>query len=1218
MKCNFCVIVLYMKTFHFHPDESFVHPRFIFANGGALRRAAGTPDEEEALAAEAEQRRETADRRTQAELQSEVARANVSPRAQQRMRELLASRSLENQNLVERFLKGEIASENAFIEEAERLEREDASWETIFTTQRSVRRKIQELQHMAESYIELIPRGKTKFESLLKDVRKVNKKDDETDRSLKRVLNAFIVGDPNTGIPAGHLNQKDVNEIYSLDPTSDGFQKTLNKYRSRIEGASPSQGRNLYRQLVALKNEERKAEVQFNRLYNEVNNVIHQNVSKVRVAAEKEKMLERASRSTGITLKDGVTIEIRNQEVSPNLGDTVKISRITWSDDIIIRDSSGKPIDRIPGIPRIHLNKNGEVLTLGRFKKWSDAAGAVEKVSNLDDVVRLTGLAAYGLKLEKGTPLCYPRRTRSKQGEMVSVPTFVHITDIKNGRIYFDIPVLFQPWIESSEEYDMRDSLTFGEFVKWWHRYEVEKSMGLDELRKLLITYNHIENKQFGIEATDNPPILVIPDEELVYPDELKSPFLIKKIDHDGVVLDIGKKSFPEFFYWVKNNHVMKAPKKEKTPEEQAHELEAASAEQQRKVQEEMENELKRKSGEKHQKRAEEAAQERESGTILGRLKQIWWETEILSLKDLWNMTKEIVEFVKRKHGRRSKGRYGSVGSRLPGVLGTEFDRVRQAAENEEVNKYKEAMEHWGITEVQRLLHQTNSKDEAKACVMTLVHKGEMRWDDHEFWQTLNRLTSRYTLRGANLYIPKPDEMPFGESGEELSRYAIDALWGEGTTAEWIAENTGKYNSQKNNFEYKFGQLENDPKQIGGPAGECERMLRDWRYGGKYVNPQEYEEIIDASIKYGKMTAEDKMFYIIAGVISRKGNDEHGETLLHIDRIGQLNTKYLNNFPMLDFFTQYRVMDYSIYDKDAKKWGKQRKLKLEDYVKWAHTEFPDDFTKCKPGPQFSRFMWQTMLLDESVRTRVSKGVRHAENMDHDDAHIIIPLATPTEIDDLTTNAQGNMKKFTNEGYMNGLVGFSHYFKTLKFAIDEAPNPDVKRTNTIALRDAINSFIRYDLILNNRFHKKDRDNRARLDDRHYQRNPVVDSEFTVGAHQRQLRNLIIAIGREYSEDWSFLYDPRYITGSILDSEERRKQDEYEVKVDGLKERIVELVTADNGEKALRVISQFIMKAETDKDAADALHGLPGSPRPNPEEVKRLRAASLEFAAKGEGH
>ncbi|MBI2638651.1 hypothetical protein HYW83_03615 [Candidatus Peregrinibacteria bacterium] len=1194
-----------------HPSDTgrFLNSnRFVFqrrpGRGPYDPTAVGTYEDEEDEQEQRQQEEQEQKRQQQRRqaLESETTRAPVSPETKQRMREYLASGSVEKENLVERLLKREI-EEREFNRDFETVEREDASWSTIFSTQRAVRKKIQALQWRTESYIEIIPRERSNFEALLKNVRGLNRLDDSTDRGLKRILRDLTLPNEQRSLPAV-LNAEEAREIYEVNPLQDSFERTLKKYQSKIESA-PNAGSSVLRRIAALKKEEAQIERKFSRMYDEVNGLISRHLQKVRSKAEREALLKTASRAVGITIQEGTEIEFQDPGIlalfSPK--STVKIARVSW-DPIVVRDRSGKVVSQINGAPHIHLS-NGAEMTLGRFKKWADAADAVEKINNVSDIEAATGLAQYGIKIEPGMELFYPKRTRDRQsGEINTMPVYVRITDIRDGKIHFDEAVLFQPGMEGTDEYDMRSVLTFGEFVKWWHRYDVEKSVSLHELEKFLFTYNEIENKTFGLDAKENPPILVKQGEMLHYPDESGSLYRIENVDTDGVSLDNGKKySLPEFFSWVKHNHVRKAPEREKTPQEKAAEIERESEIQHKSVKEEADEEAEVHEWEHRREQIIKYRDDRASGTLVEKMRGLWWSTNFLSLKDLWNMTKEIVEFVKRKHERRSKGRYGDAGSRLPWVVGTEFERVKQAAENEEVNKYKEAMEHWSIEKVKRTLYETGSKDEAKACIMTLIAKGEMRWDDHHFWHTLNRLTSRYTLRGAELRIPPPHLIPPGKSGEDMTQPAMDALWGDGTGSEWFQENINKYNSNKNNFEYKFKNLEADPKGTGGPSGECQRLLKIW-LEGEYVNPQDYEEMIDGAIKYGKMSAEDKMFFIIAGCVARQGNRPDGETLLPLDRPGELDSKYLNQFPLLDFFTQTYIKDPA--------YPKPRKLLLKDYEKWTDEYFHDElYVHHKRGPGFSRFMWEVMLTSEQVRTRISKGIRNAENMDHDDAHLYIPPTTPSEIDGLTTGPTGQKKYFTNEGYANAYPGFNQYLVSLSYSIEEETNEEEKQNKTIALRDTINGFIRYDAILDNRFLKKEGDHRARLDDRHFRRRTVVDDSM-LQLHRDQLRNLILEIGRAYGQDWdSWLYGPK--TGSYFDANEKKKQDEYERKLDGLKDLIPRLVEQDGGAKILEVVKRARAVGDIDPANARALRGIQSSKRPSSSELKTLEEKAAHARA-----
>lgn len=1196
------------------------------AGGGVEDEEAETPagadeaEREARLAREAEERRREA-RRNRREMEHRIAAADFSDDTKELMRECLVSsiadEKTERVNLVEDLLDRRI-DEARFRYQLDAMQREDDSWSVIFHTQREIRKQIWALQWRTESYIEYIPRGKEKFESLLKGARSLNCQDDTLDRSLKRELSRLTEAREGT---AALLHPEQAREIYNADPVKEGPEKTLKKYRTIIESAEG--GRLVYKRLLAYKKEEMRIERQFNQLYNSFENIVVQNLQKARSKAERERLVKMASRTVGITLKPGTKIKFDYPDIL-QLGadkDTVTITEVTF-DPVQIRDpKTGKVIDQINGAPIVHLD-NGAALPIGRFKKWIDVAGGVEQVSSLEDAEQLLELNDYGIKIKEGMELFYPKRTRNERGDLEVHPAYVRITAISGNRIKFSEPVLFQPGYAGIDKDEMRQELSIDEFVKWWRRYEVEASVDLEELRQNLRIFNKNVNKAYGKNEKENPPILVQQGEQIRYPDESGTKYVILNVD-DGVTLNNGERfAYPEFFYWVKNNNIERIPERDKTVEEVKDERERDEFVESAKKETESAAEEARAQGEKRYADIKKDAKKRAAGSFIEKLKETWFQTQFLSVRDLWNMIKEVVEFVKRKHERRSKGRYGQVGSRLPWVIGPEFERVKQSAENEEVNKYKEAMEQWSVEKVKRTLHDTNSKDIAKACILTLLHHGEMRWDDQHFWKTLNRLTARYTLRGAELYIPEAHLIPPGQSGEDMVEPAINALWGAGQGSSWFQENISKYNSNKNNFEYEFKNLEADPKGTGGPSGECERLLKVWRDGG-YVNPQKYEEMIDGAIKYGKMSAEDKMFFIIAGCVMRQGKDPHGETLLSLDRPGELDSKYLNQFPLLDFFTQGRVVDYTLWDetkdngpgKPKGGWGKKRKFQLRDYEHWKNEYFPNDFEACKPGKQFSRFMWEVMLMDEMVRTRISKGIRNAENMDHDDAHLYIPPTTPTEVDSITTGPTGQKKYFTNAGYANGLAGFNQYIVALSYSLEEETDEDRKKDKSTALRDTINAFIRYDAILDNRFLKADGDKRARLDDRHMQRASIVD--FSDGCklqvHRDQLRNLVLEIGKAYGQDWhTWLYGQK--TGSYFDPKEKQKQDEYERRLDSLKDMISRLYAQDNGKKILDIVRRMRARAEVNDKDPFALRGLTASKRPPRDEILKLRQQAREKAAK----
>ncbi|PIQ78647.1 hypothetical protein COV82_00620, partial [Candidatus Peregrinibacteria bacterium CG11_big_fil_rev_8_21_14_0_20_46_8] len=780
-----------------------------------------------------------------------IQQMEIEESTRQILREALASGSQEQLNMVQRLLAGDINVEQ-FKNEFRNMEAVNESWKNIGKIQREIREKIEKWNERIESYAEALPQNK-RFESLLKKIRRLNYRDDKIDQELKRTLAALA--QQRDGRPP-IITGEQASNIYGLDPRRENILPVIAFLNTRETAEQ-------YRTIRLLKKQEGDIDQEANNIINEFDKIVKDNFSAGKKKQMEKKIKKNASKTTGIALEVGTVMQYNDPEnVVRIFGDRpqAEITDVSFEDYPIRDHITGKVIDRGLGTLFITVGEgsNAEKMSLGRFKKWVDATDAEEVVPSWLKVQEILPLKSYGLDLNVGDELWYKRPVHVEQGSITYTPTYVRISKTDANRVYFSSPVFYHNTLTQLTDPDMYSSMTFGQFAKWWRRQEVEKSVTLEGLRKALEFHNKEENKMFDRSSKDFPPILVKEKEELRFEDEDMGSrrYKIAKVSADGIVLDDGNKyDFPEFLSWVRTNNVVHAPERPLTPAEQKTLEDQHKALKLQKESEEIERQEAEARG--IQRELEEAAdRERKVGpSLMNRVKKLWWGTTFLSFQDIWKMIVEVNEFIKRKHERRSKGRYGKVGKRLPWVLGTEFERVAQSAENEEVNKYKEAMEQWGEDSIKSTLYKTSSSDIAKACIQSLVDKGEMRWDSPEFWETMNRLTARYTMRGAELYIPPPHLMPQGESGEDMAMKAMDAIWGEGGAADWYQSNISKYNSSKSNFEYKFKQLENDPKGIGGPAGALEKFIYDWRHGS-YVHAAEYEEMVDAAIQYGKMGAE--------------------------------------------------------------------------------------------------------------------------------------------------------------------------------------------------------------------------------------------------------------------------------------------------------------------------------------------------------------------------
>jgi|GEM_PF-5320908 hypothetical protein len=553
-----------------------------------------------------------------------------------------------------------------------------------------------------------------------------------------------------------------------------------------------------------------------------------------------------------------------------------------------------------------------------------------------------------------------------------------------------------------------------------------------------------------------------------------------------------------------------------------------------------------------------------------GYLKGLWRRTRVLSTDDWGGFFKTIYEHYERRWQRRSKEKYATVGKELPLGYGTEMNRIAQQAENEEVNQNMEAMEDWGVWEIQETLRTAGNKDQLKACFQTLVKKGHLRWDDVDMWRKINE----YIPQGLMIPIPPGDNANFIDSKTQKTGFdyiegAIDYLWGEGQYQGWHSENNSTYNQKFKQYWEKGKQLEGDPKNTGSIAGELKILLEKHKRG-EYVDAHEYEGLVHFMIDYGKGSMEAKLYYIMEGVCI--ASPTTGATLMSFDRIGSINGDYLNRLPWMDYLVR---RDVPRPDGTTTPWT------IADFRKWC-AEWDagasgDD--KNKPNQKVVDFIWENVLTDERTIIRNNKGLRNAQEMDHDDAHFILPLADEELMDNICQNSSGSRRYFTTEGYANGYPGYNQYLKTLAGNGEKA-----KVLNTIR------GFARFNSIMSRRLYK-DKNNYARIGPSFWKRPSVVDQRHT-GWHRQQMEEAIERVAEAYSSDpgGAELVEMVKLMHTDTDSKEKEVQKKIEDAILDFGNKVQKVVTADGGRKMIAVINSS---------------GLTGMPEHMSEEEKQRR-------------
>lgn len=448
----------------------------------------------------------------------------------------------------------------------------------------------------------------------------------------------------------------------------------------------------------------------------------------------------------------------------------------------------------------------------------------------------------------------------------------------------------------------------------------------------------------------------------------------------------------------------------------------------------------------------------------------IWQNIEWVSVSDIIAMYKAIKEDVTRQFQRRQQGKIGRVGERLTAWLGetpilkhipylqnlsSEFHRRDKHSEVEEVQKWQDALKDDDTYALQDMLREIRpgQRDKMKAILNLLAERGRIDWGDPEFWHSLNRLSTF--------------EMPIGKCErdenlrEEWLRKLIESIYGDKDLyRKWRNQNSSSIASEKNNFSPETDRLSN---LSGGLSGELEKQLRIYldvkarRERGEQiampsvVQPHLYEKVIHYSISNGKMSMEDKFYYLVQGIA-------HG--LMSRDRLaviaGEGGEGLLQTFPFIDYF-----------------YGKNNtKREIQSLAKRLWEGDRDHSLYCKPGLRTTLWLELEVARMDSVKQRLSKGFsKRGNEMDHDDMHFFLPRMDQRSLVQMTLPSGGGRPQFSPESWENGYVGFGSILKSLGMVaeLEKDGIAGTKFTSEDATQavQAVVNYLTIDSILTNR-------------------------------------------------------------------------------------------------------------------------------------------------------
>ena len=392
--------------------------------------------------------------------------------------------------------------------------------------------------------------------------------------------------------------------------------------------------------------------------------------------------------------------------------------------------------------------------------------------------------------------------------------------------------------------------------------------------------------------------------------------------------------------------------------------------------------------------------------------RQLFRGMQFVSIMDCVKILKQGWEDMNRYWQRRGEGKQANLGYSVTklipkgtpylGRMQNDFLRRDKESEQKEVNEWKEKLDEFDSYTLLDMLGQIRNKDQAKAIFMLLSERGRMDWNDDKVWETLNAL-SIYEMP---IEACKRDDI----LRDKWIHKITSEIWDDKDLYfKWRQSNDGAVKSGKSEFTATVDQYSNVDD---GLDAELINQLKLWdakqdgHGASPDLNPHLYEEILDYSMRNGKMTMEGKLFFLVQGVA--KG-------ILSIDRLRTMageTSGILNEYPWLDYF-----------------YKKNNSL---PEVKALAKRLTEEKHPYKYGPKTTLWVHLEVMRVESTRQRISKAISgmRAENLDHEDIPTLVAQADYLNIDRMTGMVSGTREKLSPEAVRNSYTGFGTKFKVL--------------------------------------------------------------------------------------------------------------------------------------------------------------------------------------------
>lgn len=1011
-----------------------------------------------------------------------------------------------------------------------------------------------------------------RLEANMRDLQGILDLEEKSRHHTKRLLETWV--------KEGHMTAEEAKKLLDLDVSDGEFQSEWTEAARRIEGAQANAHLNTVKSEAYHYEENVKKAVEQISVANET---FTEAMELINLEAQRNMVIDQYSRQLGFQLKPGTTVRFRYNRPVRNSDDTFKVDergnyinepiyRIATIKDVFFEDTEIDEDGKKTSVPSLlptvaiqyhdgwgdasgHEGGSVEFIDAAKLNQIADYQGMTEVIEddqNTDDVTEeLKELnKILGVEIKEGDEFEYreiqdqgiglvgkPSKTRgiNRKVQITSIfkdidPFFDAETSQRKGMKTTYIQLSHPVVIANTPSQKMSDTLTLGEFTKWYNRLDAMKPIDLKEARDQLYEENRYRNHKYDRKDSHYPPIELKQGEVLYYDLDPPQTFVIKDIDEmtGTITFDNGSEYTPATFVaWVKRNNVEKM-----TAEAQAN-----------KMTDGIKGPGKDKALKDAKDQAEKDIEARKAQTTqladdnkpaatphVSYLRQLWNQTSFMSIGNFYAMGKEIYEFIIRTMERREKNVIGKVGhagfSPWWGQLGAEFKSIQQQAENERVQRFMQSYEQYGYTDLYDQLRTTGDKDELKAILQSMAAKGWINWNDEVLWKAISRVGKGID---ASLYVDRYDETKIAE--------ILDTFWGDNSYLDLKHKNTSSFNAKKNSEKEVAGEFENDPSGRNMRIRMQELMAKHLK--GEFVDPAQYEAYLEFAIAAGKLSFADKVYFLIMGIGAEgpENGEFPGRTLLDTSAVGRLAATggILGKYPIIEYFAAAKLPQYDengkpIVDKNGNQvLGQINKNNFKQFIRdyiekdagksIYSISKPAEFS---PGQSLADFIEREVFYEPSTRERILKASSDCSNIDHDDMHMVAPQLQENQIKQLTRSA-GGQQRASAAGIKNALVGLNHFvaldMDEFMKAVESGQENKANKHLHMGVEKLL-SFVRLHAILDNRFDHGNPDlTRLRTE---LQQFAGVDKSRLVMEHVNELnefmRKLILEMMKEDPESF----------------------------------------------------------------------------------------------------